>query len=335
MEVNKNSIKLVMGSFLVMTSISMGLITFEQWFSKACFLYGVHNFLKHIFSFCDPKHELNWTNIKVDLAWKGAGVLILAWSVKISLGLPQNTALRDILMELCPILFALGMMRYFKLHRNQSQDLRLMGRCSLAPDSARTTFSFLENVIKGKKATMKKPSTKNFEKILEEHFEKEKIKAQYHPQLVILFPEGRDGQGNKHALGSVEDILYKEKEEGSEHTLTKESISYEYFASSGRHRRAQLEVLKFRNKGDVIYVAISENRLLKTFYQMLFEPCIDFRWENFQMQFNIYRRELARLLDEDESCREKWEMVHYTEEQGAFTQAVMELLQRATPLNYP
>jgi len=177
MDMDKNTIKLVLGSFLVMTSISMGLITCEKLFSKACFLYAVHNFLKHIFSFCHAKHELNWTDIKVDLAWKGAGVLILAWGVKMSLGVAQNTALRDILSELCPMLFALGMVRYFKLHRNQSQDLILMGRCSLAPDSARTTFSFLENVIKGKKATMKKPSAKNFEKILEEHFEKEKIKA--------------------------------------------------------------------------------------------------------------------------------------------------------------
>ena len=277
MELNKNTIKLVLGSFLVMTSISMDMVTCEQLFSKACLLYVVHTFLKHIFSVFDPKHSLNWADVKVDLAWKGAGVLMLSWGVKICLGVPQNTALRDILTELSPMLLALLMMRYFKLHRNQSQDLRLMERGSLASDSARTTFSFLENVIKGKKETMKKPSTKNFEKILEEHFEKEKIKALHHPKLVILFPEGRAGQDNKHALGSVEDILHKEKEEGSEHTLTRECISYEYFASSGRHRRAQLEVLKFRNKGDMIYVAISENRLLRTFYQMLSDPSIDFR----------------------------------------------------------
>ena len=122
-----------------------------------------------------------------------------------------------------------------------------------------------------------------FEQILKNHFEKEKITASHHSKLVLLFPEGREGQDNAHALaGGMEDILgrSKEKEKGSQHALINENISYEYFASSGGHRRAQLEVLKFfrdKTKFDVIYVAISEIRLLRTFYQMLSSPCVDFR----------------------------------------------------------
>ena len=125
---------------------------------------------------------------------------------------------------------------------------------------------------------MKNPSTDGFEKIMEKFFEREKIEARCHPKLVLLLPEGRKGQGNGHALGSVEDILRKEKEEGSEHTLTRENISYEYYAPAGRHRTAQLEVLKFRNKDDLIYMAISEDRLLRSFYKMLSSPCVDFRY---------------------------------------------------------
>ena len=322
MEMNGKTIKIVLGSFLVMTSVSMGLVTCEQWSSKVCLVFLAHTFLKHIFSISksmfDPRLILNWKEIREDFAWKGVVLLMVVTGVKIKLlGVPLLTAVADILTELCLILVALCMVRYCRLHRNHCQDIRLMEKRSLASDSARTTFSFLENIIKGKKETMKRPSTDNFEKILEKHFEKEKIKALPHPKLVMLFPEGRKGQGNGHALGSVEDILRKEKEEGSEHTLTRENISYEYYAPAGRHRTAQLEVLKFRNKDDLIYMAISENRLLRSFYEMLSSPCVDFRyicssescsvdiprWENFQMQFHIYRRELARLLDEDEGCR--------------------------------
>ena len=290
MEVNKNTIKITLGSFLVMTGISMGMVTIEQLFLKACLLFVAHTFLKHIFSLLDPTLKLNWTQIKVDLAWKGAWPLMIIAGVKINfLGTPLSTEVADILTELSFILIALYIVRHRRLHRNHCQDIRLLERNSLASDSARTTFSFLENIIKGKKDTMKQRNLGNlksscfFEQILENHFEKEKITALRYPKLVLLFPEGREGQENEHALGGgVESILGRaqEKVEGSKHTLTNESISYEYYASSGRHRRAQLEVLKiFRNKAtfDSIYVAISEIRLLRTFYQMLSSPCIDFR----------------------------------------------------------
>ena len=337
MEMNGKTIKLVLGSFLVMTSISMGKVTCEQWFSKASMVFVAHTFLKHtFFNIFDPKQNMNnWTEIsgklklnckeiKLDFHWKCVWVSTLVWLIKICHGTPRSTALAEILTELSLILIALSMVRFLRLHRNHCQDIRLLKKSSLAPDSARTTFSFLENIIKGKKETMKKrlsTSLKNksfFEQIFEEHFEREKIKkVPPHPKLVLLFPEGRQEQENGHALGSVEDILHKEKEEGSEHILTREKISYQYEASSGMHRTAQLEVLKIIINGDTIYMAIAEIRGLKTFYNMLAEPCIDFRsgslsgvflfdiprWENFQMQFHIYRRELARLLDEDEGCR--------------------------------
>jgi len=354
------TIKLVLICFfLVMTSsISMGMVinceaclvfVCEQWLSKACLIFVVHTFLKHFFSVFDLMLTLNWkqvkenwTEIKVDLAWTGTGLLMIVAGIKIKfLGLSQIAAMADILKELIPSLIGLWTVRSCKFHRNQCQDIRLLEKSSLASDSARTTFSFLENIIKGKKETMKKHSKGNqksscfFEQILKNHFEKEKITASHHSKLVILFPEGREGQNNAHALaGGVEDILgrSKEKEKGSQHALINENISYEYYASSGGHRRAQLEVLKFfrdKTKFDVIYVAIIEIRLLRTFYQMLSSPCVDFRWENFQMQFNVFRRRLTRLLDEDEGCRGRWEMLHYTEEQGAFTQAIKELLQQS------
>ena len=112
---------------------------------------------------------------------------------------------------------------------------------------------------------------------MEEYFERQKIKARHHPKLVLLFPEAIQGQENKHALGSVVDILHKEKEKGAKHLLTREKVSYEYTASSGMTRKAQLEVLKIGQESDTIYVVVAEIRGLRTFYQMLSEHCVDFR----------------------------------------------------------
>ena len=96
----------------------------------------------------------------------------------------------------------------------------------------------------------------------------------------------------------------------------------EFPLTPDRIRQAQLEVIKFRTEEGLVYLTVSENRLLNTFYCMLSEPCINFglewiqsvisnitsckRWESFRTQFNIYRRELARLLDEDEGCRGRY-----------------------------
>ena len=161
-----------------------------------------------------------------------------------------------------------------------------MERSSLASDSARTTFSYLENIIKGKEDTMATSDKKNvekgcfFEKKLKEHFEKEKItNGIVFPKLVLLFPENKDNYDNKKALGSVLDILQKERQDGSKHTLDSEKISYQYYAKANRIRQAQLEVIKFRTEEGLVYLTVSENRLLNTFYCMMSEPCINFGLE--------------------------------------------------------
>ena len=108
-------------------------------------------------------------------------------------------------------------------------------------------------------------------------------------------------------FGSVGDLLKKEKDEGADHTLVHEKITYTFIASGGRHRTCQLEVLKSRHEqGTTDYLAISENRALNTLYQMVSEHCIDFSPENFGVQFHIYRRELGRLLDAHEGCRGRY-----------------------------
>ena len=161
-----------------------------------------------------------------------------------------------------------------------------MERGSLASDSARTTFSYLENIIKGKEDTMAVSDMKSiekgcfFEKKLKEHFEKEKItNGTVFPKLVLLFPESKDNYDNGKALGSVLDILQKERQDGSKHTLDSEKITYQYYAKANRIRQAQLEVIKFRTEEGLVYLTVSENRLLNTFYCMLSEPCINFGLE--------------------------------------------------------
>ena len=281
---DSSAVKLALASFLMMTSTSMGIVTCEQWFSKISLLFVAHTIVKHLFAAIGPKVTFNWKEFREDFAWKCVGGMMAVTWAETFVGTPQDIAVTNMLTELCLILCALSMVRYTKLHKTHSQDLRLLERGSLASVSARTTFSFLENIIKGKKDTMTSQGKKNgneecfFGQILKNYLYKERIVASHYPKLLLLFPECKTGPGGGEAFGSVEDILHKEKEEGAEHTLTKDKIKYEYQASSGMKRTSQLEVLKWQIKHDVIYLVISENRILKTFYQMLSEPSVDFRF---------------------------------------------------------
>ena len=267
---------------LVPVTILLEIFNYGQWFSTACLLYSATVSVKLIFSMLNPKHSLNWKEISADFSWNVVFVLSLAAWVKILNGEGRYTVCK----EFCLLLVALCTLKWFKIHRNECQDFKLMERGSLASDSARTTFSYLENIIKGKEDTMAVSDKKNvekgcfFEKKLKEHFEKEKItNGIVFPKLVLLFPESKDNYDNGKALGSVLDILQKERQDGSKHTLDSEKITYQYYAKANRIRQAQLEVIKFRTEEGLVYLTVSENRLLNTFYCMMSEPCINFGLE--------------------------------------------------------
>ena len=282
MEENAKTVKLVPVTILVIATVTLEIFNYGQWFSTACLLYSATVSVRLSFSSLNPKHSLHLKEIAADFSWKVVFVLLIAFKVKTSNGDDSYAVCK----EFCLFLVALSILRWFNIQRNNCEDIRLMEKGSLASDSARTTFSYLENIIKGKEDTMAISDKKNmekgcfFEKKLKEHFEKEKItNGIVFPKLVLLFPESKNNYDNGKALGSVLDILQKERQDGSKHTLGSEKITYQYYAKANRIRQAQLEVIKFRTEEGLVYLTVSENRLLNTFYCMLSEPCINFGLE--------------------------------------------------------
>ena len=55
-------------------------------------------------------------------------------------------------------------------------------------------------------------------------------------------------------------------------------------------------------------------RALNSLYWMVGEPVISFSEEEFNQQFQIYMKELSKLLDADEGCRGKYKIVHYKDD---------------------
>jgi len=74
---------------------------------------------------------------------------------------------------------------------------------------------------------------------------------------------------------------------------------------------------KFHEKKDWQnnYVIFCENRPLNTLYQMVDAPDhqICFERKDFEIQFNLYYRELKRLIEEDEMCKNKVELFLYSD----------------------
>ena len=197
------------------------------------------------------------------------------------------------------VLVALLVFRISKVQKNSHESTTVIENAGR--DLARTTFSFLENVIKGK------GPREPFDKILANHFKKERLEGvTFYPKLLVLFPEWQpENTTKKQPFGSVKDIVVKEKEQGSSHCLARSKVTYTYTASGGMERRAQLEVLVWREGGRTTYLAFSENRALNSLQQMVDEPCIRFTSTDFHTQFGLYRVELARLLEGDVGCRDR------------------------------
>jgi len=159
----------------------------------------------------------------------------------------------------------------------------------------------------------------------------------YFPKLLILFPEyifndsPLTEQMMESIFGSVGDILQAMREEDATHTLTTENINYSFKASGGIHRNMQLEVLKSRKiskNGEITfnYLAFAENRPLKTLYMMVADPIMKFSQHNFNLQFQIYKRKLRKLLDEDSNCKDRYYILHYRHLPGAFTKEINKLV---------
>ena len=99
-------------------------------------------------------------------------------------------------------------------------------------------------------------------------------------------------------------------------------IVHQYFMG-GKNRDIVLAVIKIFNTQtkDGHYVAIPENSPMITLQKMknvhsLKPPLSE---EDFQLQSEIYKDNLARLIEEDEDCRDRFEIVDMQADNGDFT----------------
>ena len=243
------------------------------------------------------RQPVNWEGVRDNLSWCGLGGGLGVYCAKARVD--QQPVLLEMVLSFVIVLVALLVIRLSKIQKNQHESTTVIENAGR--DLARTTFSFLENVIKGK------GPREPFDKILADHLKKERLEdVTFFPKLLVLFPEWRpEDQTKKHPFGSVKDIVVKEKEQGSSHCLARGKIAYSYVASGGMERTAQLEVLVWREGGRTTYLAFSENRALNSLQQMVDEPCIRFTRTDFQTQFTQYRAELVSLLEGDTGCRDR------------------------------
>jgi hypothetical protein len=82
------------------------------------------------------------------------------------------------------------------------------------------------------------------------------------------------------------------------------------------------------------YLIFAENRPLNTLYQMVDTPesQIGFSRSDFELQFDLYYRELKRLIEDDLECRDMIELFKYKDytrrRPGNFTNKMKELIKK-------
>ena len=100
------------------------------------------------------------------------------------------------------------------------------------------------------------------------------------------------------------------------------TIVHRYFLA-GKNRDIDLAVIKILNteKKNVHYVAIAENRPMITLQKMKNVHSLKppFSEDDFKLQSEIYKNNLARLIEDDEDCRDRLEIVDMQADNGDFT----------------
>ena len=100
------------------------------------------------------------------------------------------------------------------------------------------------------------------------------------------------------------------------------TLVHTYFLN-GKERDIDLAVIKILNSETrtVHYVTIAENRPLITLQKMKNIPSLkpSFGEDDFHLQSEIYKNNLAALIEEDRVCRDMFEIVDMQADNGDFT----------------
>ena len=218
-----------------------------------------------------------------------------------------------------------------KLERNK---IAKEHKANLGFGLARCNFSYIENVIKGKKQTP--PLSEQ----LSEYCREQRLKGGHFwifSKLLILFPEGNyPYQTNGKTWGSMDDIL-KNKYQESKIQAVRERPEHRYTVSGGIERTSVLDIVRVVKDDTWQYAAYVENRPLISLCKLVDFPVslesgqaeVMVTREDFKIHFQVYKRELQRLLDDDPYCRGKYEIVHYREkDKSSFGDKLMQIFDR-------
>ena len=103
------------------------------------------------------------------------------------------------------------------------------------------------------------------------------------------------------------------------------TILHSYFLN-GKNRDIDLAVIKILNTetSKVYYVAIAENRPLITLQMMINTNSLKppFGEDDFQLQAEIYKKNLTSMIEEDGACRDSFEIVDMQRCNGDFTMKI-------------
>jgi len=241
--------------------------------------------------------------------------------------------MRNNLIFLCTQIFVLSIADMLlqvssksKLERNL---IAKEHKASLGFGLAKCNFSFLENVIKGKKQTP--PLSEQ----LTEYCRTQRLEGgQYWicQKVLILFPEGNYPYlTNGETWGTMEDIL-KNKYDKETVKAVRERPEYTYTVSGCIQRTSVLDIVRVVKDDTWHYAAYVENRPLTSLCKLVDCPIslesgnaeVLVTKEDFKIHFQVYKRELERLLQSDLYCRDKYEIVHYREnEKRSFADKVI------------
>jgi len=212
-------------------------------------------------------------------------------------------------------------LHWLRLFNNKTENRKILKKSKhhLGPGLARSFFSFLEML------TNRDHGTPGLEDLLGKYGSNDDIKL--HPKVFILFPRNTSQDAGSHSWMFKKEREYNEprhlEKHGPVQFTFQGTITREYFLN-GKKRDIDLAVLKIRNTETmkVYYAVIAENRGLITLQKMIKSHSLKppFLEEDFQLQSQIYKNNLDTLIQEDEACRDIFELVDMQDDcNGDFT----------------
>jgi len=210
--------------------------------------------------------------------------------------------------------------KYLRIFSNLVQVRKMLKKSKhhLGPGLARSFFSFLEML------GTSQYNTPGLQNILADYQENEYIDL--HPKVFIIFPKNTSQDAGSHAWMFAKEKKYNTPVHLSKHGNVQftfqGTILHKYFLN-GKDRDIELAVIKIKNTETrkIHYVAIAENRPMITLQKMKNLPSLrpPFSEDDFQLQSEIYKKNLADLINKSKACKNLFEIVDMQADNGDFT----------------